>query len=436
MQTYDPFPSDLLWNVEDVIECADGGFAVNGSYIDENTYAYGFVLKTDSEGNFEWADKDTVSFQYENESRAIVETEDGGILSASNTTSGGTAMIKRSLDGVREYTNCLEQVYVRSMCKAYDGNIVTAGKIRIDNIPWPSLTKLDQNAEIIWSQTYEFEDYEWGIIKSVIQSSDGGYLLAGYVEDIKTGHAILVIKTDANGDSLWTRVLDETSLDDNGRTIVEAEEGNIFIGGRKGYLSDVNGFIWKLDCNGNSIWIEDCGYEVTSLINSNDGAIISLYGDPVFNNGIRKFDDEFNIEWSNDLPYYNGSGDKAVKITDNGNIVVALFEPSFIALSKLNPDGTDTNENIVNISETILNVYPNPFNPCTRINFIINEHSKVKLQIYNIKGQLVDTLLNENKHPGEYSLIWSPHEISSGIYFAKLLSNNEILDTKKITLLK
>jgi len=53
IHTYNPFNPDLLWNVEDVIQCSDGGYAVNGSYVDEYTYAYGFVLKTDSEGNFE-----------------------------------------------------------------------------------------------------------------------------------------------------------------------------------------------------------------------------------------------------------------------------------------------------------------------------------------------------------------------------------------------
>jgi len=370
LQTYDPF-DEAIFNVEDVVICSDGGYAINGTCVDQQTtIGWGFVIKTDSNGNMLWAKRDTVSFQIENESQAIVETEDEGIISASWLFLGGSAMIKRNIDGNREWVNLLYDLYICTMCRTNDGNIITAGSNYVNSEEWPTLAKIDQLTNIIWTNTYTFEDYEWGVVTSVIPSSDGGYLLTGYVKDNETENAILVIKTNADGDSLWTKILDETSLDDRGYTIAEIDEGNILVGGS---LDDrTSGFLWKLDSEGNTIWFEsgteNCGYGFKSFAKASENSIISLFSELYFyDNSLRKFDNDYNIEWTNDLPYYSGSGDKALGITSSECIIVALYNPPNVALIKLNPDGTDIGENIINVSKTILNAYPNPFNP--EINF-------------------------------------------------------------------
>jgi hypothetical protein len=441
LHTYNPF-SEAIFSVEDVLIFSDGGYAVNGTCIDlETLIGWGFVLKTDSEGNMQWARKDTVSFQSENESWAIIDTDDGGVISASWLFLGGSAMIKRDSDGNREWVNLLEDFYIHSMARTNDGNIITAGSNYINYEEWPTLTKIDQNTNIIWNETYSFENYEWGTIKSVTQSTDEGYLLTGYVKDNETEDAILVIKTDANGDSLWTRVLDETSLDDRGYTIVESEEGNIFVGG---YLEGISGFVWKLDSEGNTNWLEtgtiNCGYGFTSFAKSSDGLIVSIFEDLVFDNSLRKFDSDYNIEWTNDLPYYSGSGDKALGITSSEHIVVALYNPPYIALTKLNSDGTDIDENVISASTKVFNAYPNPFNPTTIIGYSIPQETDVVLKIYNIKGQLLKVLVNDFKNAGEHSIIWNGRDsngnrVSSGIYFYKLKAG-DFQKVSKMILLK
>jgi hypothetical protein len=328
LHTYDPF-YEAIFSVEDVIICNDGGYAVNGTCIDqETTIGWGFVIKTDSVGNMLWANKDIVDFQSENESRAFLETEDEGILSSSYYWVNGTALIKRNNSGNIEYSSLLEDIAINCMCNTNDGNIALAGHNYVNyqtDDDWPCLIKINQNSEIIWDQVYEFENYEWGNIHAVIQSNDGGYLLTGIVRDYETEDAILVIKTDANGDSLWTRILDETSEDDKGKTIIETEEGNIIVGG---YLEGFSGFLWKLDSEGNTIWLEmgleNCGYGFRSFAKSSDNSIVSIFGDLVFDNSLRKFDSDYNIEWTNNLPYYSGHGDKALGITYSEHIVVAL----------------------------------------------------------------------------------------------------------------
>lgn len=84
--------------------------------------------------------------------------------------------------------------------------------------------------------------------------------------------------------------------------------------------------------------------------------------------------------------------------------------------------------------------YPNPFNPETTISYSLKDTEHVTLAIYNLKGELVKTLVDETKLPGNHSLVWngkdnSGHAVSSGIYFCKL-SAGKVSDTSKMILMK
>ena len=79
--------------------------------------------------------------------------------------------------------------------------------------------------------------------------------------------------------------------------------------------------------------------------------------------------------------------------------------------------------------------YPNPFNPSTNISFRIAEIRFVRLKIYDIIGNEVATLANEEKLPGEYTVLFNASGLSSGIYFYYLSAGN-ISETKKMLLLR
>lgn len=84
--------------------------------------------------------------------------------------------------------------------------------------------------------------------------------------------------------------------------------------------------------------------------------------------------------------------------------------------------------------------YPNPFNPETTISYSLKSTEPVALGIYNIKGELVKTLVNDVKPAGNHSLIWNGKDntgraVSSGIYFCKLQAG-KVSDTAKMILLK
>jgi len=79
--------------------------------------------------------------------------------------------------------------------------------------------------------------------------------------------------------------------------------------------------------------------------------------------------------------------------------------------------------------------YPNPFNPSTTINFSVPSSEFVTLKVYDVLGNEIETLVNEEKPAGKYEVDFNAVELSSGIYFYMLQVGN-FLETKKMILLR
>lgn len=79
--------------------------------------------------------------------------------------------------------------------------------------------------------------------------------------------------------------------------------------------------------------------------------------------------------------------------------------------------------------------YPNPFNPSTNIQFSLPEESFVTLKVYNVQGEEVAALVNENLSTGTYSADWSASNMPSGMYIYTL-SAGEVFLSKKMLLMK
>ena len=80
-------------------------------------------------------------------------------------------------------------------------------------------------------------------------------------------------------------------------------------------------------------------------------------------------------------------------------------------------------------------VYPNPFNPSTTINFTVSNDVNLSLVIYDMNGRIVDTLIDSNVVPGVYDITWNASNYASGVYFAKL-SSGAFEQTQKLILIK
>jgi hypothetical protein len=79
--------------------------------------------------------------------------------------------------------------------------------------------------------------------------------------------------------------------------------------------------------------------------------------------------------------------------------------------------------------------FPNPFNPSTKIKFSISKANKVKLEIYNIAGQKIATLVDQKMNAGSHEVEWNASNVASGVYFYKLHYGTNV-ETKKMVLIR
>jgi hypothetical protein len=129
----------------------------------------------------------------------------------------------------------------------------------------------------------------------------------------------------------------------------------------------------------------------------------------------------------------------SVFATDGMNIVAAL--DTFIFFTSDSVNAADNLGGKVPEQYTLLQNYPNPFNPSTLFRYALPTRSWVKLEIYNLLGQRVLTLVDQTQDAGYYEMKWNA-EVSSGIYFYRLEavdvsnSSNTFVELKRMILLK
>ena len=91
-------------------------------------------------------------------------------------------------------------------------------------------------------------------------------------------------------------------------------------------------------------------------------------------------------------------------------------------------------------STELSNIYPNPFNPSTTIEYALNVASDVSLHIYDMQGRVVKTLVSNNLDAGSHSIVWNGIndngvQVSSGMYLVRMEANGQAYQ-QAITLLK
>ncbi len=440
-QYYDPFAVDGYWG-HDVIKCSNGGYIVNGScYIEDpwnpGNYLehYGFTMKIDIDGNLEWVKKDTVSFIPMNQASAILQSSDGGFISAVIPwLAGQGALIKRDADGNREWT-INPDMWVDSMINTTGNNIVIAGAGNSGD-----LKKISQDGNIMWQKPFDGT-----ILKSIFKSQDEGFLLTGY-KDANGGPFdmdAIVIKTDSDGDTLWTRTYDGFQDWDQGNSIIETTNDEILLVGksRESNFRSIHGLIWNLSSQGETNWLEltysDFGWEHLSVAQYqvNEYIAFCFYN---YEGKFYGFDGDYNILW--EMETTGGAGGDRCFCVDDEYIIWPESGTSFI-LHKAIPDQNSVNNNIINKEKFLLSNYPNPFNPSTTISYTLSESGFIDLSIYNTKGQKIKSLVNDFKNQGVCSIEWNGLDLNnknvgSGIYFVNMKINNRLTKTHKILLIK
>lgn len=138
------------------------------------------------------------------------------------------------------------------------------------------LIKLDKNFNIIWTKTYGGTNWDFG--NCVEQTSDGGYIICGETYSFGNGDEdYYIVKTDMNGDTTWTKTFGGTEQD-IAKSIIQTSDGNYLVTGTSRSNGDIDGDFYTLklnQINGDSLWSSKYGGPAADF--SND-IVESQYG--------------------------------------------------------------------------------------------------------------------------------------------------------------
>ena len=101
-----------------------------------------------------------------------------------------------------------------------------------------------------------------------------------------------------------------------------------------------------------------------------------------------------------------------------------------------NPVGVEDEETLeIPSAFSLSQNYPNPFNPSTKIRYSIPQSSNVVIKVFDVLGNEIATLVNEEKPVGIYEITWYAESLPSGIYFYRIQTGS-FVETKKMVLMK
>jgi len=136
---------------------------------------------------------------------------------------------------------------------------------------------------------------------------------------------------------------------------------------------------------------------------------------------------------------WDKSSDNELYATPTYAIGNGTFGSGVYTMVSINADITTVEEinAVVPISFRLCQNFPNPFNPTTTIQYSLPQQSHVKLSIYNVLGDEIATLVNEEQHIGDYSFHWNSTDknnkrLASGIYVYRLQAGGYIAQNKMI----
>jgi len=277
---------DYDWG-ESLIQTSDGGYAIAGT-----TTSFGagevdvYVVKLDAHGNLQWTK--TIGGKGWDAGLSLIQTSDGGYAIAGYTSlifegGGDVYLVKLDAKGNLQWTKNIGgpgNEIGHSLIQTSDGGYAIAGKTYSFGAGWADVyvVKLDANGNLQWTKTIGGKDFEAGY--SLIQTSDGGYAIAGYTDSFGAGREdVYVVKLDAKGNLQWTKTIGGSKRD-WGESLIQTSDGGYAIAGTTTSFGaggrDV--YVIKLDAKGNLQWTKTIGgrsvEKGSSLVQTSDGGYV------------------------------------------------------------------------------------------------------------------------------------------------------------------
>ena len=242
---------------------SDGGFLVAG---DSGNFPGGdvWIVRADNNGDTIW----TRNFGNERWQQAnyITETSDGGVIAAGKFSVAvgdyDLYLIRLDPNGDSLWTRRFGAVGAdddgQMIIELADSNFLAVGNGRNAGTTDLFMVKLDTLGNQLWTKHYggSGSEYAYG----VVELADGGFMITGSTTTLTQGGSDLwLLRTDSDGDTLWTKKFDYHDGLDRGDNIVQADNGDFVIGGRtwNGTYAQLLGL--RVDLSGNQIWAGEFG---------------------------------------------------------------------------------------------------------------------------------------------------------------------------------
>ncbi len=448
--------SDISLNA---IKLSDNNYIIVGStFSGDNTNSDILLIKVNNNGDIVWNKSfGSLAFDYCN---AIAEDESGNLYLTGNSNLKGSKdifLIKTDKDG-----NLLwEKYYEEEGIQSATGICITQNAIYLNgytnNLTGGDydlyVTNTDKEGNIIWQKKIGGTGSE---LASNIITKDDYIVCAGSTGSFNAvNRDMLAIKMDFQGNIVWQKNLNRNNFDSAGKIIATLDGGFTFIGNSDRHGSDFMDIsIFKLTDAGVKKWgvykeaynYYDYGADITEIDKNMFIAIgnckIDNYNNDIL---ITEVDSLGNTQWNHIIDFgKNEWATNILKITSDRFMLIGFTnseDGNYDIFNTIFEINTSSAEGESFVPKTFLyNNYPNPFNPSTTISYSLAEASDVKLQIFDITGQVIKELVNGYQNSGSYSVMWegkadNGNTACSGVYFC-LLSVGKKNFINKLTLLK
>ena len=422
-----------------VHQTSDEGFILSG-YISNAGDANIYIVKTSSSGTLLWS-KSYGGTKSEWAS-SLKKTFDGGYIIAGSTSSFGAGsndiyLIKLSSDGNIIWTKTYGTTgseYGKGVQTTSDGGFIITGW----GIGGAYLIKTNSFGDTLWTRTYggDIGDIGW----SILQTSDAGYVIGG-TASFAGNSDLLLFKTDSSGFPQWSKSYGNTDGSDEGYQIAPTSDGGYILTGRFVYnFRDVA--LIKTNAVGDTLWTRifggqggDLGISVQQT--SDNGYIITGESNVLGGLGLTdiyliKTDNMGNSGCHQLTPHIIVNNPSItvtnipIKVSSGGTVYTP---PVFSSKGCDMATFCSTAEvNEISNSNSIV-IFPNPFSSQT----ILHSDKAFKnatLTLYNPFGQVVKQL---NSLSGQ-EVILQRGNLPSGLYFIRLVEDNVVLATDKLVI--
>ena len=279
---------------------------------------------------------------------SVLQTPDGGYILGGYTRSYGAGLsdswlIQTNANGDYLWSNTFggsNTDICRSVQQTLDGGYILGGYTNSFGTGFSGfrMMKTDNLGDSLWSRTFGGADYEK--CHSIQQSTDSGYILGGTTESFGAGGVdFWLVKTNASGDTLWTRTFGGSS-DDHCYSIQQTTDGGYILGGYTESYGAGSADFWlvKTDAGGTEEWSYTYGgsggEECNSVQQTEDGGYVlggmtESYGEGGYDFWLVKTDANGDTLWTRTFGGSEGEGCYSVRQTADGGYILGGYTESF-----------------------------------------------------------------------------------------------------------